>query len=141
MTNAKIFFDGATGPRNPGHGSAGWEIEIEGEESHRSSKYLGNNKTNNESEYIALYLALQHGLDLGIHRGKVSIYGDSQLVIYQVTGEWKNKKPHLRTLMQKVHKLLESYDDYTLEWVPRDWNGQADHMSKQPLVKRGIATM
>ena len=136
----KIYFDGVTGPTNPGHGGAGWAIEVPNKESISSYYYLGDGRTNNESEYAALYCSLKQGIKLGIEQNKVEIYGDSQLVIKQVSGEWRNKKPHLKKLMAKVHELLDLYTDYTLYWIPREQNEVADSMSNRALTENGVKT-
>ena len=134
----QIFFDGATGPSNPGHGGAGWVIYSNDKEPMGSYIYLGENRTNNESEYAALYYSLKHGIVLGIENERIEIYGDSQLVVNQVNGEWKNKKLHLQKLMAKVQGLLDLYSDYSLQWIPREKNEVADECSNMALRSAGI---
>lgn len=135
----KIHFDGCCAPSNPGYGGAGWVIRIADEDPIGYCTYIGEHRTNNEAEYAALYGALLHGIKLGINKGaKVRIYGDSKLVVNQVNKDWKNRKEHLQKLMGKVDGLLEQYDDWTLEWISRDYNGEADHLSVKALTDEGI---
>lgn len=49
--------------------------------------------TKNEAEYEALIAGLELALNMGIRR--LRIFGDSQLIINQVTGEYKVFKPEL----------------------------------------------
>lgn len=56
--------------------------------------------TNNEAEYEALIAALS--LALSLYVKKIRIYGDSQLIINQVTGEYKVFKPELVKYHQKA---------------------------------------
>ena len=133
----KIYFDGCCAPKNPGHGGAGWAIYTKAK-AIGGNIYLGKNRTNNEAEYAALIYSLRHGIKIGIHKEKVEIYGDSQLIIKQVTKEWQNNTPHLQRLMRIVDELLGSYIDYALYWIPREKNQQADLMSVEALKKEGI---
>ena len=137
----QIFFDGATGPKNPGHGGAGWAIYFENKPPIGSYMYLGPDRTNNEAEYAALIYSLLHGIELGINNQRVDIYGVSQLVIKQVNSEWKNKQYHLQTLMDTAHNFLSRYTNYNLRWIPREYNSAADRMSVMALNKQGIRSM
>ncbi len=78
--------------------------------------------TNNEMEYQAL-LSILRGTS--IIDGD-EIFSDSQLIVYQVNGLWKVKKPHLFPLCQEAQKLLK-IRKVTLTWVPREEN-KAGHL-------------
>ncbi len=134
----RVYFDGAAGPTNPGYGGAGWAILLPDKEPITQSYFLGNNRTNNEAEYAALVFALNHGKWLGIEQEKIRIYGDSKLVISQVNGIWKTKKPHLRKMRDIALRNLESYTNVNLEWIPRESNELADRMSNVALLDNGI---
>lgn len=135
----KIYFDGCAAPSNPGHGGAGWAIQINNEQPITECAYLGSKRTNNEAEYAALYLALHHGIKLGINTDKVHIYGDSKLVVNQVIGRWSINKPHLQHLKNKVDSLLVHYPTYYLEWINRDMNNLADEVSARAILNKGIS--
>ena len=51
----------------------------------QQAEYL---QTNNEAEYAALYFALEQIEELGVHHQEIEIYGDSQVVINELNGEW-----------------------------------------------------
>lgn len=70
--------------------------------------------TNNEAEYYALIEALKYAI-----RGD-EIYTDSQLVVHQVSGQWKINFPHLRNLVNIVHKLQR--EGVKILWIPRNYN-------------------
>jgi ribonuclease HI len=82
---AKLWFDGGTFPLNPGHGGSGAVLAFEGKE-HSFSEYIGEKETNNRAEYGGLLLGLKKALEMGIT--DLEVYGDSQLVIYQMTGTY-----------------------------------------------------
>jgi ribonuclease HI len=124
LTEYSIVFDGgAIG--NPGHGYGSFEItgpggvhvleRLEfGEE--------GERMTNNEAEYLTLIIALERLLSMIKEDPKqvtVSIHGDSVLVINQVNGKWKIKKPHLQKLRDQVVGLLNQFRGFELQWHSR----------------------
>lgn len=72
-------------------------------------------KTNNEMEYMALLRALDYAKDGD------TILTDSSLVVNQMNGKWKIKKPHLfKLVMQAKAKIGDK--KITIKWVGRDKN-------------------
>jgi ribonuclease HI len=61
--------------------------------------------TNNEAEYEALIAGLELSLELEIKA--VRIFGDSQLIINQIIGEYKVLKPLLIQYHQKAMELMK----------------------------------
>jgi len=49
------------------------------------------------------------------------IYSDSMLVVNQVAGLWKIKKPHLKGLCEQAQKLLRE-KQVKLIWIGREGN-------------------
>lgn len=80
--------------------------------------------TSNIAEYRALIAGLQGSLKACVD--VVHIIGDSQLIIKQVTGAFKVKKPELIKHRDRVLELLELFTSYTIKWVPRHENKRAD---------------
>jgi ribonuclease HI len=124
LTNYSIVFDGgAIG--NPGHGYGSFEIsEPSGVLLRERLEFgeEGERMTNNEAEYLTLVVALERLLKLVIDDPKlvsVSIHGDSALVINQVNGKWKIRKPHLQKLRDQVVGLLNKFGGYELQWHSR----------------------
>lgn len=119
-------FDGAS-RGNPGQAAIGCVlIDPDGETIWEHSELIGM-ATNNEAEYVALKRLLENALKLNIKA--ISVYGDSQLVINQVLGNWKINHSHLFALCQDARKLLDSFEDSRLSWVPREKNQHADKLS------------
>ena len=99
----KLYFDGAS-RSNPGPASYGVSlIGPNGKEIDTDKKYIGN-ATNNVAEYMgaiaAVNLALKHNLD------NIAIYGDSNLVIKQITNEWKVKSENLKQHFNNLKNVI-----------------------------------
>lgn len=62
----------------------------------------------------------------------LTIIGDSQLVVYQFTGTYATRQPHLATLRQEAIRQARGLT-VTVQWVPRAKNQEADALSKQAL--------
>ena len=123
------YFDGAS-RGNPGTAGAGALLVNEnGEVIWETARFLGT-KTNNEAEYTALLLLLKAAKERDIKT--LNIYGDSKLVVSQVSKQWKIILPHLRALAQEAWSLMEGMS-VTLEWIPREKNKLADALSNQGI--------
>lgn len=85
-------------------------------------EYIGET-TNNVAEYKSLVKALEMALKYG---DSVEVFMDSELVIRQVTGEYKVKAEHLRPLFQKVKELEKKFKRITYSSVPRDEHYQQE---------------
>lgn len=141
MRTLRIYFDGAANnliqPVYMGIGVAVYENDEYSKEL-STAKFVGVG-TSNVAEYHAVIEAIEIALDyVAKHpRTKVSIYGDSQLIIYQILGNWEVKKSHLRTLHAQASNLLMQLGDnlHKLEWVRREYNQEADKLSKIGLHK------
>ncbi|OLD11287.1 MAG: hypothetical protein AUI93_04970 [Crenarchaeota archaeon 13_1_40CM_3_52_10] len=88
-------------------------------------------RTNNEAEYYALLKALamiaEKWADKTTGRiqsgfGQILIRSDSQLVVYQVSGEWRVEDSKLIELSEKARDSIEKLGSVRLEWVPREEN-------------------
>ncbi|MFN3550618.1 MAG: ribonuclease HI family protein [Endomicrobiia bacterium] len=53
---------------------------------------------------------------------ELEIYGDSQLVIKQINGEYECKDPKLRILRSEVRNLLTNFLSTNFCWIPRKQN-------------------
>ena len=84
--------------------------------------------TNNQVEYEALLISLEILLDLG--EKDVQVIRDSQLVLRQLTGEYKCNylllAPHFTTTIQ----LLDSFDNVEFEHVPRESNWETYELAQ-----------
>ncbi|XP_062088807.1 uncharacterized protein LOC133795372 [Humulus lupulus] len=84
------------------------------------------------AEYEALIYGLELARDIGITR--LSVRGDSQLMIEQVAGNFDTKAPHLASLLQKVTDLRSHFHQFELVQVPREQNQKADALAKLASV-------
>ena len=50
----------------------------------------------------------------------IAIRGDSQLVIFQVTGQWKVRNARMRPLHCDAVTLLEQFGRRDIRWHPRE---------------------
>lgn len=123
------YFDGAS-RGNPGEAGAGaLLVDNSGAVVWETSRYLGK-KTNNEAEYTALLLLLSAARERGVRDLKV--YGDSKLVVCQVSRQWKINLPHLRALAKEAWELSVDMD-LQLQWIPREQNKRADALSNEAI--------
>lgn len=129
----KGYFDGAS-RSNPGEAGAGsLLVDDNGKVIWTKAEYLGT-KTNNEAEYTALINLLTEAKARGI--SQLDVYGDSKLVVSQVTHQWKIKVPHLFDLAYTVWELTQDMR-VTYSWVPREQNKMADALSNQAIDGKG----
>ncbi|KAG9454401.1 hypothetical protein H6P81_007305 [Aristolochia fimbriata] len=83
--------------------------------------------SNNEAEYQALLLGLNIAVEMQL--SQLNIYGDSALVIKQLTGEFEVKKPELTPFWRHAGELLAQIPETSLHHVPRSENGPADALA------------
>lgn len=96
----KIYTDGGS-RGNPGKAACAFVAIEDGKIVSEKVKFLGK-KTNNEAEYNAVIMALSE-----IKDKELEIVSDSQVVIRQLTGEYRINLPHLKELYEKVQVLCE----------------------------------
>lgn len=135
MANRVIIkVDGAS-RGNPGLAAIGATLKDEkGNLLTQISKCLGR-ATNNQAEYRAVIAALEEALRLGARQ--VKLYSDSQLVVRQVRGEYRVKKAELKPLHQQVRQLLGSLEGFTISYIPREQNVEADKLANKALDSPG----
>ena len=77
---------------------------------------LEGNYSNNQVEYEALIIGLEILLEIGIK--SVEVYGDSQLVIRQLTGDYKCCSSSIAPYFVAARQLLEQFSDSKLNHIP-----------------------
>lgn len=131
MNTVTIYTDG--GARgNPGPAGAGVVI-IDGEKKTEVKAYLGDRQTNNWAEYEAVIIALGKCLEMLLLKRDLAFRLDSQLVVEQLSGNWKIKEPELKKQAAKVHSLLKDFGTVTFTYVPRAENKEADRLVNEAL--------
>lgn len=123
------WFDGSARP-NPGRcgigallrGPDGSAVEIARDAGHGNSS---------EAEYAALVAVLEAALAQGA--ADLTLYGDSRVVIDDVTGPDAFAAPALSAWRIRARALLAQLPQATLRWVPRHKNTAADALSQRAL--------
>ncbi len=129
-----LYFDGAS-RKNPGPASFGGVIYNEsGEEFDTYYKFIGT-ATNNVAEYCGLLAGLHRARDLNIKELKV--FGDSNLIIQQVTGKWKVKNDNLRAIYNQIKQVEPFFTVISYQHVYRKDNKRADQLANIALDTRG----
>lgn len=129
---AHVYFDGAC-RGNPGPAATGWLIVTGDGIVAEGGERIGTT-TNNQAEYEALIEALEAAREYGYD--EIHVRGDSELIVKQVRGEYNTNNPELREKRVTVHELLTSFDEWTLEHVPREVNDRADELANEALDER-----
>lgn len=130
MKSLRLYTDGAA-RGNPG--PAGLGLVIEDDQGLRlwgGCRYIGT-ATNNTAEYMALIEGLKKAGEWNPDR--LEVFMDSQLVVEQMTGRYKIKKPELQALAQTARGLLNSFPEHSLTYVPRDRNKGADALANRAI--------
>jgi ribonuclease HI len=135
VTVARIWVDGAC-RGNPGPASIGALIAApDGSVLKEISECLGVG-TNNIAEYTALVRALEEAKALGVRR--VEAHSDSQLLVRQMSGQYRVKHPGLRPLFARALALPKAFEHFSFTHVPREENREADRLANAALDRRGI---
>jgi ribonuclease HI len=87
--------------------------------------------TNNEAEYHALIDGLKAVAEWKPDR--LEVYLDSKLVVEQVKGKYRVKKPHLAPLHREATELLKQFGEFSIENVERESNRGADKLANMAL--------
>nr|XP_016441451.1 PREDICTED: uncharacterized protein Mb2253c-like [Nicotiana tabacum] len=83
--------------------------------------------SNNVVEYQAPILGLEMAVQ--IKRLQLQVFGDSQLVINQILGNYEVKKPELRPYHDYAKKLIGWVGDVTIQHMPRKENKKTDPLT------------
>ncbi len=97
-------------------------------------KYIGRH-TNNVAEYYALIAALDYTSAKGIRC--LRVLSDSQLIVNQMKGLYKVKHPDLRPLHERAKKQAGALESFTIHYVPREQNREADDLANAALDSTG----
>src|SRR5580693_3388960 len=116
---------------NPGPASYGLVLRRpDGTPLESLGKYIGRH-TNNVAEYYALIAALDYAAASGIRR--LRVLSDSQLIVNQIKGLYKVRHPDLRPLHERAKKQAASLETFTIQYVPREQNRDADDLANAAL--------
>ena len=137
MNEYLAWFDGACEPVNPG-GTASFGVVIKGEDGTvllRDHGVVGKGKA--MSNNVAEYAGVLHILKYLAPRppGRVTIHGDSNLVINQLNGKWRVRKGLYLSIAIETKELLAYLRGRGWQinfcWIPREQNEECDALSKK----------
>jgi ribonuclease HI len=119
-----MFFDGASSREGVGVGV----VFVSPTQENISLSYkLEFEVTNNAVEYEDLVLGLRVAKDMGIE--EMSVFGDTKLVVHQIKNIYQAKNPRLRTYINEVWDLVDSFFlAFNISLIPREENSMADSL-------------
>ena len=88
---------------------------------------LGDLCSNNVARYQALIIGLQMALEFGIKY--IEIFGDSKLIINQLSYQYEVKHQDLKPYFSYARRLMDIFDSIVLEHIPRSENKKADALA------------
>jgi ribonuclease HI len=127
---ARLSTDG--GARgNPGPAAYGYVVEAEdGTVLAVHGERIGV-ATNNVAEYRALIAGLEKAHELGVR--ELEVVSDSELLVKQMTGEYRVKNAALQDLSRKASRLARTIGSVTYTAVRREHNELADQLVNDAL--------
>ena len=109
---------------NPGPAASGIVItDGEGNLLKEAGVYIGE-ATNNVAEYTGLVRSLEAAVAMGAT--DVQAFSDSELVVKQMSGEYRVKNKGLIPLYEEAKLLAQKFDVFALTHVRREQNVKAD---------------
>ncbi len=134
-------FDGSCDPNPGGRMGFGWVINWDNKKSAtegKGEKLRHPENTNNVAEYTALKEGILQYLKLG-GKGPLQVYGDSKLVISQMSGKWKVKNQNLATIHKQINETIEKHNlKVKFDWVPREKNSIADGLAMPKNASKSV---
>lgn len=137
MKKITIYTDGAS-RGNPGPSAIGVAFCNEkGGIFKKYSEYLGGKLTNNEAEYSAVIFALKKFKALFGKKiaksSEVVIKSDSELLVKQLSGEYKILNPEIQKLFLDTWNLRIDFKKIKFILIPREKNKEADKLANEAL--------
>nr|CAN65175.1 hypothetical protein VITISV_029768 [Vitis vinifera] len=123
-----LYFDGVA--NQLGYGIGVLLVSPQGDHILRSVRLAFHDRhpiMNNIVEYEACILGLESALELGIRQ--MEVFGDSNLVLRQIQGDWKTRDVKLRPYHAYLELLVARFDDLRYVHLPRAQNRFADALA------------
>jgi queuosine biosynthesis protein QueD len=116
---------------NPGPASAAYELtDASGIRVSIGSRCIGE-ATNNVAEYEAVLWGLDSAREAGVD--ELVLLTDSELVVKQLTGDYRVKDDKLKPLHARAVDLIGSFEEFSVRHVPRDENAIVDQLANEAL--------
>ena len=87
--------------------------------------------TNNVAEYRALIAGLEKAVELGLD--EVGVVSDSELLVKQMTGEYRVKNEALKKLNDEAERVARRIGEVSYRAVRREHNELADRLVNEAL--------
>jgi ribonuclease HI len=131
ITEVQLYADGGS-RGNPGPSASGYVLlDMDDQVILRRGEYIGVT-TNNQAEYQALKLGLEHALH-NFQAREVHVYMDSMLVVNQMKNIFKIKNRELWPIHNACVELAKKFHKITFDHVPRELNKLADAEVNQAM--------
>lgn len=130
-----LFTDGGS-RGNPGQAAIGYVLEdpARGEILEEGGECIGS-QTNNVAEYQALITGLKKAA--GYHPGRLICHLDSELIVRQLSGDYRVKMPTLKPYFDEIQQLTGQFAAVQFKHIPRADNFRADGLVNKALDKEG----
>ena len=128
------YIDGSSAG-NPGEAGYGVVLRDEGGDVLEAvGRYIGR-ATNNVAEYQGLLGCLE--LTRQHEARSLIVYSDSQLLVNQMKGIYRVKKPHLKVLHTRALDTLKDRSiQFEIHYIPREKNREADRLARRAIRLR-----
>jgi ribonuclease HI len=92
--------------------------------------------TNNLAEYEAMRRGVELLLEAGVE--VVEVFGDSMLVVSQLTEEYRCESESLFPLWMRCHELMTQFRYINFYWIPRSQNVEANDLAQKASEYKAI---
>lgn len=138
MKTVLAHFDGSCEPFNPGGDMGmGVVIFVDQQKVKEQSTFIPRDPTNsnNVAEYLAFEKILDYLLENNLDGERITILGDSKLVVEQMNDRWKIKSGLYTPVAYRCYNLLTAQFkcniNFRIQWVRREQNAIADLLSRK----------
>jgi ribonuclease HI len=123
---------------NPGPAGYGFVISSGDGPLVQRGGYVGQ-ATNNVAEYSALVAGLEAAAELGIR--EVEVMADSELMVRQMTGQYRVKNEGLKPLYAKAQAAAARIGKVSYQHIPREKNKEADKLANMAIDAKGSVSL
>ena len=120
---------------NPGPAAAAFVIVADDDTVLREEGVFLGRATNNVAEYSAMIAGLRAAEEIGAD--EVDLFSDSQLMVRQMTGQYRVKNAGLKPMHATARELAKRFDRCDFHHVRRESNERADTLVNEALDRAG----
>lgn len=100
----------------------------------RHNRKIDEIESNNEAEYAAFWFVMQVLEEMGVRDLPVEFYGDSQVVLNQLAGDWPCFEEEFNRWLDRIENKMEQLGiTPTYSQISRKDNKEADQLANQAL--------